>query len=350
MTAVVVDSTVIYTDPRLSRAHFRVVRLHAQLGAFRLIVPEVVVREAVEKFRVRQDDAYELMRKASLELGRLGLPSPIASPYKRRLDVEAYEEHLRTISSAAGVEIASLPEAEHEELLTWAVAKRKPFNDDGAGYRDALIWKTVVSLAGEGEVSFITRNTADFCDAEGTGLAPELKRDLALHRIPAGRVRWFRDLREFVETSIPTADRVLEELNDRLTHDAELRKKLSDLIGNATSGDWLDTGSGYSLPDEATDVTVGWLDNDEIEVMDAHELPDGEIVLDLSASGEASLSFFVPKWADDIFEVTVEDANWTESSVHASAARGMGVTATISYDVAARELQDNLDVTDQFAT
>src|SRR5689334_21851762 len=121
MTAVIVDSTVIYSDPRLRRAHFRLIRQHAADGAFQLIVPEVVVREVVAKFSERAEAAYAKMESPAEELTRLGLATGIPDEATRDRQVESYEAELRAACGARGSRIASLPAPAHEDLVDRAI-------------------------------------------------------------------------------------------------------------------------------------------------------------------------------------------------------------------------------------
>ena len=181
---VVIDTGIIYKDPRLIRAHFRIICTQAEAGNLQLVVPEVVMRQAVGKSRQRSADTYRDMTKAAEELRRLGLPNPIPTPDAQNRAVEAYERELRGRCAAQGAEITALPTPSHDQFVNMAVAKTKPFNAAGAGYRDALIWETVAEGAANEPVAFITTNTKDFMDDPDAGRPG---RDLVAdssHRVP----------------------------------------------------------------------------------------------------------------------------------------------------------------------
>src|SRR4051794_38419485 len=102
MSVVVIDASIIYSDPRLRRAHFRLVRQHAADGSFELVVPEVVVREAIAKLRQRAEAAYLKMASPGEDLARLGLPTGIPDTQTQAEHVEAYERELRRPATRGG--------------------------------------------------------------------------------------------------------------------------------------------------------------------------------------------------------------------------------------------------------
>jgi hypothetical protein len=344
--AVVIDSTVIYSDPRLRRAYARVVRIHAARGTFKLVVPEVVVQESVNKFRTRSDTAYERMSKQAEEIERLGLPPVVPDDDTREADVAAYEEYLRNSCGSTGCEIAAIPSIPQDDLVPKAVAKRKPFGPKGTGYRDALIWENILAEAGNGRVAFITNNTGDFCDDAETGLAEDLLRELNARRLSRSQVGWYPDLKSFVDDVIPAADRSVEEVRDLLDTDIDFQHTMLALITEATTDFSLDDGWGTGsmrslyLPTDSSEPKLELFELKSIEVVDAHEVADGEVVLDLACRGEAQIDFFAPKWSafgeeEDIF---IEDGDWNEWVVWAKAMRDLDVQLTVYYNPETKEL------------
>jgi hypothetical protein len=345
---IVIDTGTIYRDPRLSRAHFRIVRRQAQDGNIQLVFPEVVVREAVGKFRHRSEKAYLTMEKAADELGRLGLPSPIPASGDQYRAVQTYERELRALCTARGAQIDPLPATPHGQLVDMAVAKRKPFNAAGAGYRDALIWETVAEQAANGPVAFVTTNTEDFADdTDNTRPAPDLVADLVRRGVDARRVTIFTDLRSFILEHVPATARLVDELADRFAHDDAFRQELFSEISDVAQDMDLDEFKfSFALPTDTDSPTVSWFEPDEVEVDDAHDLGGGDIAVDLTVTGTATIDCFVPKWSswEDDANITINDADWNEAYVWADAERPVLLQVSASFDENAGEFSD-LDVT-----
>jgi hypothetical protein len=350
---VVTDSTVIYSDPRLRRAYFRLIRKHAAAGRFQIAVPEIVVQECAKKFEVRSEDAYSRMQKHAAVIETLGLPTVIPDEATREAAVRDYESEFRQTLAEPGCRVAPIPEVPHSELVPKAVAKSKPFGPKGTGYRDALIWETVLEEAKAARVAFITNNTDDFCNQDATALADDLLGQLRPLGLPRHRITWYPDLKSFIEAEIPAIDRVLEEARDRTANDQIFKSSMFDLISIAAnalalSDQWENGGTQRTLglPSDASEPTVDMFEVEEVRVEDAYEGDDGEVVLDLLARGDAEVEFFLPKW--DVFaedeDYWIVDGNWNEWVALVTATRPIELSVTISYDPETRELS-NPDIT-----
>ena len=94
--------------------------------------------------------------------------------------------------------VLDYPDIQHEVLVMRAVTRTRPFDEEGEGYRDALIWETILKLASEvdSEVVFIS-NDNDFSNQ-----GRELHNDLAVQMDELGlskdRVLLFRRLGDFI--------------------------------------------------------------------------------------------------------------------------------------------------------
>lgn len=98
-----------------------------------------------------------------------------------RVRREAYEAQLESRLTRHDVVIADVPQIPTETLLNWAIEERQPFRSTGEGFRDALVWGTVLETAVELDapdlIVLVTANSKDFCDRDGS-LASALVADL----------------------------------------------------------------------------------------------------------------------------------------------------------------------------
>ena len=76
----------------------------------------------------------------------------------------------------ADVKALAYPNVGPKELVTAAYAGKKPFKEDGEGFKDYLIFQSLRQLAEaqEGPGYFVTANRKDFCAIDGA-LHPDLK-------------------------------------------------------------------------------------------------------------------------------------------------------------------------------
>ncbi len=183
---VVVDTTAFRADMRLGSAAWQQTLALSGRGVLQLHIPTVVIRETVRHYERETDRAAREIRKGFGPLRRLGVD--IDSKYQEEIEKKAawatdeYEPWIRAKLGAAGANIIPLPKIAHSDLLDWDLRGRKPFNVNGKGYRDALIWASIVELCAAltalDTLIIVTDNSDDFCGADKTTIAQELVEDL----------------------------------------------------------------------------------------------------------------------------------------------------------------------------
>ncbi|MFC0452314.1 PIN domain-containing protein [Rhodococcus jostii] len=165
MTIVVVDTNIITADPHLQSTAWRSLAENAEWWGLSFIVPEVVAMEAIN---VVVRDLVKISQKFSaLEWWKLGL-ADCHDDWKQRIttQIEGYEEHLHDRLVDSGVEVFTTPEISHMEIARRASESRPPYTGDTKdGYRDTLIWFTLLSIAESNpdeRVWFVSNNHSDF--------------------------------------------------------------------------------------------------------------------------------------------------------------------------------------------
>ena len=177
---IVLDTNIILADFRLSGNAFRVFFEGIQRTGTKVYIPQVVIDEVIANFKERIDSLVNKIDRLKRTAKRLTdsfdenlsihqLPHEIVSDY-RKVFLQQIEE--------AGIIILPYPELAHQKVVQRDLLRRKPFKENGAGYRDTLIWETILSLLQEqkGQILFVTRNSKDF--GEGPDVLPELLQDI----------------------------------------------------------------------------------------------------------------------------------------------------------------------------
>ena len=122
-------------------------------------MPAVVIEEAVNLVRKSIEEVNHKLDAAQRITGdrqtysELDVKSGLAN-YRKSLDV---------LLGSLNARILPYPGVSHEVLVRRALAPSKPFVSGGRGYRDALIWFSVLELAQDSdrEISFISTNLDD---------------------------------------------------------------------------------------------------------------------------------------------------------------------------------------------
>lgn len=109
-----------------------------------------------------------------------------------------YTKYLYDNLKKAGIKILSFPVISHEEVIKYAITKKKPFKNNDSGYKDFLIWVTLKNLFLEKsrQLVFIT-NDNDFLD--NGELHSDLVEDLKESNINPDQVSICRNFNGFNE-------------------------------------------------------------------------------------------------------------------------------------------------------
>jgi hypothetical protein len=269
-------------------------------GQIRLIVPEVVLQELSRQWSER------LMESATATMqGLKGVNEALedAGVEKITIDLPEFNRshfygYAKRTLIGKGTEIAEAPDVALADLLARDMDVRKPFNREGKGFRDALIWETIRDLCGSiGDptvpVYFVTNNHSDFCAGRSGLLHPDLVAEL-----PAGQLfdvvpdlQVLRNLPEF--QALTATHRALQNF-----FTASLLEELIDVPISELHGQEVEAAVGVYIGSGMTEVRVSSaLEGaafDEIivdqETVDHEILHDGND-LTLSVTFEADCSF-----------------------------------------------------------
>ena len=207
MLAIILDSNILLESPYLVREEWASLSAHRTQWGLYLVVPDVVRMETINCMRrdaEKEKRTFERARVAGL--GVQDAVNILVQTIEER--IEGYEEALDARFDELGIQIASAPPVPHLEIAKRASLRVAPYQaGEKDGYRDTLIWMTVLDVANQGdadEVWFVSNNVRDFGDVSYKGantagqitspLHPDLLKDLN-DRGLEGRVRYTRDLR-----------------------------------------------------------------------------------------------------------------------------------------------------------
>ena len=176
---VLVDTTELAKSPLLSSRAWRELGDRGKRGQVSIQIPHVVVRETRRHVRRDLADAHSKSSKANALWKSLGISTAHQLPDVDRCLAD-YEKDFRLRLQEIRAEELPVPTISHSELLERDLLQRKPFDQNGKGYRDALIWETVLAATRANPTSeflFVTGNRGDFCDKTGD-LASVLRNEL----------------------------------------------------------------------------------------------------------------------------------------------------------------------------
>jgi predicted nucleic acid-binding protein len=228
---VVLDTNILVANFRPGNALRRLLD-GARTGQLELLIPDLAIKEAVNKHREQSEKAVRELDRAAAELRRLGIADLDPAPITPKAACVVYEARLRRALTDARARILPTVNVPHDRLIDRALARQKPFDHRGAGYRDALLWETILHEARTAPLVFCTTDRGDFT-TNGT-LAPELAEDL-LGIDPSGKaVALSTDLtrlaHDLVDVGRVATDDVARSLS---TNSGDLHQMLASLLQEA---------------------------------------------------------------------------------------------------------------------
>ncbi|MFZ2855154.1 MAG: PIN domain-containing protein [Rhodocyclaceae bacterium] len=221
-----IDTNVFFNHGFLRAPLFELLANYVSNEGATVLVSDVVCEEMNAKFRSERaavtKELAKGLRRATDFQSKPTVPQALA------LD-EAYDFRAVLTGRFKNLRFVPFESVPHALLVSRAINATRPFRDSEKGYRDSLMWLSLLSFmkekyAGPEDLIFINANANDFFKAEPTGttLHPDLEADRVREGI-AGNVRPFLSLKEFADAEI---DRVLhsikhEEFEDRLGNEME---------------------------------------------------------------------------------------------------------------------------------
>lgn len=219
---VVLDTSVLRDDWHLRRTAVRALLAASTRGDHRVVVPELVVAEFVNRFRERLQSWDKAIDDHAAALGDMGVDAAAQTLSEIEIDVQAtvseYENGLRRTLAASRVFVPELPAVSHAELIQRDLARCKPFDQKGRGYRDALIWHTILELPANATVALLSANRRDFGSEDGTTLHAELADERPSELFPS--------IESFVANEIAPIEDALARLNSLVAADASFNENL----------------------------------------------------------------------------------------------------------------------------
>ncbi|MGY4785051.1 PIN domain-containing protein [Rhodococcus opacus] len=233
---VVLDSNILLQDKKLTSAKFESILASSEAGHIQLVVPQVVFDEYINKFRETAPKAYQEFNN-SLRSYKAYLPESQQSNFTNdKPDFEElttiHQKAFTDILFRAKAKILPYPATTHEAITRRALDRRRPFTKEGhVGYRDVLIWESILELAPQGK-TFLVTNDGGFVDgADGTPkLHPDLIADLEKSRLNPERVVIYRTTDAFVKDQIESDEGVRARLEVELQRDGYIREDFRDLL------------------------------------------------------------------------------------------------------------------------
>lgn len=215
------------------------------------------------------------------------------------------------------------------------LGKKKPFKDSTKGYRDALIWDSVMEhtqkYSSNCGIIFLTANSKDFADKDKKDLHTDLIADCVSNGIPTTSIRLVTDIQNFIDNEIILRSTELKEKFNQLQQDGGLGDiDFIQLIQDYISKDMLDNLISSNDFDSYPGYAPGLYENPEITSIEKvscsfntiREISSDTILIQSEVSVQVDLDCFIFRadlpLIDDSKFPTIIDYEWNDHYVLAS--------------------------------
>jgi len=349
---IVIDTNIFFDDLRLKRS-LDLLFKKIENVPFSLRMPEIVVQEVINKYKEQRQAHLNRLVTSVRELKSLTiLDVEIEELEDEHLanDLQAYEHFLREKILSNG-EIVPIPEVSIQSLVDRDLARRRPFKENRVGFRDTLIWETIMRLATTEEcegIVFITENTKDFL--ENNRLHPHLVDDLTQRGLAPEIVTLFVSVEQFIETLVIPAlnnlDEIKTAIQDGAHPDIDLEAITDSYIWELILGYRVSPRCLPNYQEDNEDLSLSWgvseyeILKDELSVK---QLSNNELLLTARYRLDCELDVYVPHWDidDDFVKLgfSVSDPDWNETYALATIVLPFKITLRYVYN------QETLQVT-----
>ena len=298
---IVIDSNMIIGEGYGNSAQFRFLLDTLNVLQNKLCVPRVVLEEVVAHFGRAYDRDYQKavagIDKLSRLLGR-ALPSP-KDAIDNRSESASLRRRLEKQFESVDCRILDYPDTPHEALVKRATARRKPYKQNGKGYRDSLIWESTLSLATEvdAQIVLLSENIEDFSDGKGR-LHPELIEDMVDRNLSECKIILISSMSEFMDNRLVP---VLQENGEILTEIDQLLR-LPEFVEEIRLAfhdtypevEW--SSEELGLREEYETIILNAIGNiSDMRVADARKLNGNRLLLSIKANLDCLFDVFLEK-------------------------------------------------------
>ncbi len=338
---IVFDANVFFQDWFLDKPDMILLEKFINLGGSKLVIPEVVIIEILNKYG---EKFTELIQKINRLKGLLPPSKQLFHSLNKEEILQDYKSALTSRLKILRAERLDFPSISHESVIARNLARKRPFQKN-TGYRDTLIWETILSNMTNEKIKtyFISGNHNDFCDKSGEILHNDLQEDLERKGLSPDSVILYHNLAEFVNNQVKPVLTSIEEAKRELIKGVYKGFDIDEWFGKNRES----IGSSIqqfmeSMTNELRgleDLSVSYAeDHTEIKIDKVYELDINQIYIDAFAKIEIVFDVFVFKadyygWVSGKYDLDVIDYDWNDHYIFAQLTTKLPVNFAINFNI-----------------
>lgn len=325
---IVIDTNIIYGDFFLKNAQIISLCETASRCGIGIYIPEVVMDEIINQYREKLVEicpkVNDCIRGITQIAPQYAFNNPFTDAVKDKL-LKEYESYIRIRINELGIKIIPYPHISHKDVVKRDLARKRPFQNSGKGYRDALIWESVLDIMEHTEtppaIVFINRNTKDFFDKDV--LHPDLIEDLVSKDFKITDLNIYNEISGAIKEHIKPRQERLEEMTRKYAGTSKIEtidlnvfveNKIDDELRNLFSDE--DIIPRLEIKSYVENPELSAISSINCSVTDIRMLTDDKIIVEADAQIEFEYEAFLFKadtpLIDDRDMPTIIDDDWNK--------------------------------------
>ncbi|MGF6093887.1 PIN domain-containing protein [Pseudomonas sp. 18175] len=209
---VFLDTNIFHNDWHLKLSSTRLLFHYLNNEAYHLLLSDLVVEETENLHRrTAQEAGVALQKKSHILNGLFPDFKPSVPDFDGLAEYRLKPLLEKKVDWLLAVEYESIPQS---TVVKRAISARRPFRENEKGYRDTLIWLSLLNYLKEnnivGEVAFISTNTTDFMAPDKKGFHPDLLEDIQREGLSCELV-YFDSLANFLQNRVDSEAHLIDE-------------------------------------------------------------------------------------------------------------------------------------------
>jgi hypothetical protein len=351
---IVLDANVFIADYWLRSPSFVLLRDFLKKTSATLVVPKVVFEEVVNHQKEDLDRVKSDVRRALRDAGRLirnfKTQEDSVKAISKKSSEDPYEKFLSSELAGLKSRVPDYNEIPHADVVRRDLRRQKPFQESGKGYRDTLLWETILRNCIEKDVVtvLITNNVRDFYDSAGD-LHKHLQSDVLARKADKNSLVLCRDLPTFTDTYVVPYLRKRKDFAALVQHDkvsglnltTVCEENVDTLIEalNKSPSVMIDDPGQYEPEVDVIDIQR------DFHVDEASELSKNLLLVVFEFHAEVYFTYFLPRSEyypmsdDESSKIIVLDADWNDYVMRVETKRTARFTCRLTFNSDGQEVE-----------
>lgn len=354
----VIDTNFIHADYFLRGTRITSLAGSAHKLGQTVLMPQVVCDEMCKQYYEEVDELASSFKGIQKNLNKLSPTKYQWADYDFNKLKTDYEQSLINRCNDLDIGIIKYPAVSHRDMVKRELSKRKPFKDSTKGYRDALIWETVLDLGKNcrkhDTVVLLSENTDDFADKK-VDLHPDLLEDCKAKGILDGTIKLVSDFKNFIHKEIiPTFDKLNESFDELQQYSSVGNIDIREIVKKSLDRDSVqhlfdynpNMGPNQYAPGYYENIWVHYVALRNSSIVDVRKVTDSDVLISVKVEFDLYIDVMIFKGdlalIDDNSMPVIYDRNSNDHYVSATDSGMMTVQLNILTDADFTKL-NNID-------